>query len=107
MRLIRSAVAALAFAFTAVAARAEELKLPGISFRTEDSMDPFIKGLAMAVVFTVIGLALFGFAFALMGKFSPFSIRKEIEEDQNTALAILMGSVILGIAIIIAAAIHG
>ena len=32
---------------------------------------------------------------------------KEIEEDQNTALAILIGSVILGLAIIISAAIGG
>ena len=33
--------------------------------------------------------------------------RKEIEEDQNTSLAVLIGSVIIGIAIIIAAAVHG
>ena len=35
------------------------------------------------------------------------SIRKEIEEDQNTALAVLMGSLIIGLSIIIAAAIGG
>jgi putative membrane protein len=35
----------------------------------------------------------------------PFSLRKEIEEDQNTALAIIIGSVIIGMSIIIAAAI--
>jgi hypothetical protein len=34
-------------------------------------------------------------------------VRKEIEEDQNTALAIVIGSVILGIAIIIGMAIQG
>jgi uncharacterized membrane protein YjfL (UPF0719 family) len=42
-----------------------------------------------------------------MTKVAPFSVRKEIEEDQNTALAVLMGSVILGIAIIVAAAVQG
>jgi uncharacterized membrane protein YjfL (UPF0719 family) len=42
-----------------------------------------------------------------MVKISPFSITKEIEADHNTALAILMASVILGLAIIIAAALHG
>ena len=36
-----------------------------------------------------------------------FSVRKEIAEDQNTALAIVMGSVILGIAIIVASAVNG
>jgi len=38
-------------------------------------------------------------------KLSPFSVRKEIEEDQNTALAIILGSVLIGLSIIIAAAI--
>jgi len=57
--------------------------------------------------FTVIGLALFGLAFFLMGKVTPFSLRKEIEEDQNIALAIVIGSVIIGIAMIIVAAITG
>jgi uncharacterized membrane protein YjfL (UPF0719 family) len=42
-----------------------------------------------------------------MHRLAPFSIVKEIEEDQNTAVAIVMGSVILGISIIIAAAILG
>ena len=56
-----------------------------------------------ALVFSAIGFALFGLAFLVIVKVSPFSIRKEIEEDQNTALAIVMGSVIVGLSIIIAA----
>lgn len=63
--------------------------------------------LLITLVFTIFGLLVFGIAFLIMSKASPFSIRKEIEEDQNTALAIVMGAVILGIAFIIAAAIHG
>jgi putative membrane protein len=42
-----------------------------------------------------------------MGKLSPFSLRKEIEEDHNTALAIIMGAVIIGIALVVAAGISG
>jgi uncharacterized membrane protein YjfL (UPF0719 family) len=38
---------------------------------------------------------------------SPFSVKKEIEEDQNSALAIIIGALIIGISIIIAAAING
>jgi hypothetical protein len=34
-------------------------------------------------------------------------VRKEIEEDHNVALAIVIAAVILGSAIIIAAAVHG
>jgi uncharacterized membrane protein YjfL (UPF0719 family) len=54
-----------------------------------------------------IGLVFFVGAFWVIVKVAPFSVRKEIEEDQNTSLAILIGSVILGLAVIIAAAIHG
>ena len=58
-------------------------------------------------VFVLLGLALFGVAFWLMVKLSPFSIRKELEHDHNTALAIVMAAVIIGISIIVAAAING
>jgi uncharacterized membrane protein YjfL (UPF0719 family) len=40
-----------------------------------------------------------------MVRIVPFSVRKEIEEDQNTSLGIIMGSIIIGISIIIAAAV--
>lgn len=60
-----------------------------------------------AVVYTVLGLFFFVMAFLVIARYSPFSVRKEIEDDQNSALAILIGSVIIGIAIIVAAAIHG
>jgi len=52
-------------------------------------------------------LIVFGIAFWLMVKLTPFSIRKELEEDQNVAMAIVIGAVMLGLAIIIAATIHG
>lgn len=60
-----------------------------------------------AVLFSVIGIFFFCIAFFLITKLAPFSVRKEIEDDQNTALGIVIGSVILGIAIIVAAAVHG
>lgn len=59
------------------------------------------------VIAVAVGLAFFAAAFYVIQKVAPFSVRKEIEEDQNTSLAILIGSVIIGIAVIIAAAIHG
>jgi uncharacterized membrane protein YjfL (UPF0719 family) len=42
-----------------------------------------------------------------MEKVTPFSIRKEIEEDQNIALGIIIGAAFIGLAIILAAAIKG
>jgi putative membrane protein len=71
-------------------------------------IDPeFIGHLVAAIVFSLIGLIFFAIAFVVMAKAAPFSLRKEIEEDHNTALAIIMGSVILGIAIVIGMAIQG
>lgn len=58
-------------------------------------------------VFAGIGLAVFGIAFWLMTKLAPFSVKKEIEEDQNIALAVIMAGVLIGISLIIAAAISG
>jgi len=53
------------------------------------------------VGYTAFGLVVFALAFWIIVKVTPFSIRKEIQEDQNTSLAVLIGSVILGLAIII------
>jgi putative membrane protein len=68
---------------------------------------PLVESLLNVAVYTLAGLLLFALAFFVMGKATPFSIRKEIEEDQNVALAIVIGSVIIGIALIIVASIVG
>ena len=63
--------------------------------------------LLSTVVFTFFGILVFALAYYIIIKATPFSIRKEIEDDHNTAMAIVIGSFILGIALIIAAAIQG
>ena len=70
-------------------------------------MAPLLQAMLNVAIFALAGLLLFALAFFIMGKATPFSIRKEIEEDQNIALAIVIGSVIIGIALIIVAAIVG
>ena len=67
---------------------------------------PFLRVFANTLVYTLFGIVAFSLAFWAMVKISPFSIRKELEDDQNVAVAVLMGSVILGLAVIIASAIH-
>ncbi|HQZ94737.1 MAG TPA: DUF350 domain-containing protein [Pyrinomonadaceae bacterium] len=63
--------------------------------------------MATTVIFVAIGLIVFALAFLIVVLVAPFSVKKEIEEDQNTALAIIIGALIIGIAIIIASAING
>lgn len=58
-------------------------------------------------LYALLGVIIFGLAFWLCTRMTPFSVRKEIEEDQNTALAIILGAVIIGLAIIIGSAISG
>lgn len=58
------------------------------------------------IIYSVIGMVIFGLAFAIFNKLMPFSVRKEIEEDQNTSLGIIIGSFLIGLALIIASAMH-
>lgn len=60
-----------------------------------------------SLVFALLGIVVFGLAFFIITKVAPFSIRKEIEEDQNTSLGIVIGAVIIGLSLIISAAIKG
>jgi uncharacterized membrane protein YjfL (UPF0719 family) len=68
-------------------------------------MEELLPVLVTTLIFVSIGLVFFAVAYAVLGRIFP--MRKEIEEDQNTALGIVIGSIMIGIAIIIAAAIHG
>ena len=71
-------------------------------------MDPaMFRVFLSTLLYTVFGVLVFAVAFWAMIKISPFPIRHELETDHNVAVAILMASVILGLAIIIAAALHG
>ena len=70
-------------------------------------IDQLTSLVVTTVIFTALGVVLFALAFWVMAKIMPFSVRKEIEDDQNVALAIVMASVIIGIGIIVASAVHG
>jgi uncharacterized membrane protein YjfL (UPF0719 family) len=71
------------------------------------SMNGLVRGVVSSLVYSLVGLLLFAVAFFVINKSVPFSLRKEIEDDQNTSLGIVIASVIVGIAMIVSAAIHG
>ena len=56
-------------------------------------------------VYFIVGCLLFGCAILVIELLTPFSIRKELEEDHNVAIAVLMGSGLIALAIVLAAAI--
>jgi putative membrane protein len=70
-------------------------------------LEELIPVLVTTIVFVAIGLIVFAIAFLIVVFVAPFSVKKEIEEDQNTSLAIIIGAIIIGVAMIISAAIHG
>jgi uncharacterized membrane protein YjfL (UPF0719 family) len=57
--------------------------------------------------YSILGVAIFFLMIYVLNNFLPFNFKKEIEHDQNIAVAIMVGAAFLGISIIIAAAIHG
>lgn len=59
-----------------------------------------------ALVFAALGIIIFVLAFAIIDKLTPYHLWKEIVEDHNIALAILIGAMSIGMCVIIAAAVH-
>lgn len=65
-----------------------------------------ISNLVNAVVFATLGILVFAVAFFVIDKFTPYHLWKEIVQEHNIALAILIGTMSIGICIIIASAVH-
>ena len=78
-----------------------------LAFALIVKLEDILPLLLTTIIFVLLGLVVFAIAYLIIVKVSPFSVRKEIEDDQNIALGIIIGAVILGVAIIIAAAING
>ena len=57
------------------------------------------------LVYSFIGVLILAICWWIIRTFSPFPIIKEIEDDQNIALAILIASVFVSLSLIIAAVI--
>jgi len=66
-----------------------------------------MQSLLSSLLFSAVGLVVFVVGLWVFRMVMPFDVHKEIEVDQNTALGIVMGSFIIGLALIISAAIHG
>jgi uncharacterized membrane protein YjfL (UPF0719 family) len=70
-------------------------------------MNFHVEQLVASAVYAAMGLAVFAIAWKVAEKLLPFNLTKELTEDDNVAVGIVMAAVILGLALIIASAIHG
>ena len=70
-----------------------------------DWMSSHSRALVDSVVYSVVGVLVLGLSFWVIEKVLPFSMRKEIAEDHNVSLGIILGAFVIGLSMIIAAAI--
>jgi putative membrane protein len=59
-----------------------------------------------ALLFAFLGIFIFVVAFLILDKLTPYDLWKEVCEQKNVALAIMLGLMSLGLCVIIAAAVH-
>jgi putative membrane protein len=69
-------------------------------------METHLTALVNAAIFALLGIVLFIIAFVVVDKITPYPLWKEIVEEKNLALAVLVGAMSIGMCIIIAAAVH-
>ena len=66
-----------------------------------------VEPLVTTVVIGSVAIALLLLSVWLMERMAPFSLHKEIEEDHNVAAAIVIGSIVIGVSLVIAAVARG
>ncbi len=64
----------------------------------------FLEHLFSTVVLSLIGITLFTASVAVASALIPFSLRKEIGDKQNLSLAVLLAAIVVGLSIVLAAA---
>jgi uncharacterized membrane protein YjfL (UPF0719 family) len=65
-----------------------------------------VRNIELALVFALIGIVVFVMSFVIIDRMTPYDLWKEIIQEKNLALAVLIGAMSIGICIIIAAAVH-
>lgn len=60
-----------------------------------------------SILYALVGVIVFWLCFVIIDKFTPYKLWDELVEKQNTALAVVVAAMCLGISIIVAAAVHG
>jgi putative membrane protein len=69
-------------------------------------MADLATNLTAAILFALLGIVIFVAAFVVVDKLTPGDLWHDLLRERNTALAIVMAGIAIGLSIIIAAAIH-
>ncbi len=65
-----------------------------------------VSNVLAATLFAVLGIVIFVLAFIVIDRLTPGELWRDLLEQRNTALAIVMAGIAIGLSIIIAAAVH-
>lgn len=66
-----------------------------------------LKPIVNSIVFSLLGIIILLLAYFLVEKLTPENTWKEIAQKNNVAVALVFAAFIIGISMIISAAIHG
>lgn len=64
-----------------------------------------IHAISSTIIYSLLGLLILLFAYKVFDWVTPYNIQKEMAEDNNTAVGVMLAGVFIALAIIIAAAI--
>jgi putative membrane protein len=71
-------------------------------------MDVFsMKPVLNSIIFSILGIVILLITYVIIEKITPENTWKEVAQKNNVAVAIVFGAFIIGISMIISAAIHG
>ena len=65
------------------------------------------KQLIASMLFSLVGMVVLGGGFFIFDRITPYSLWKQIVEEKNMALAVLVGAMCIAMGLIISSAIHG
>jgi putative membrane protein len=66
-----------------------------------------LKPIFNSIIFSILGIIILLIAYFIIEKLTPENTWKEVTQKNNIAVAIVFGAFIIGISMIISAAIHG
>ena len=66
-----------------------------------------IRVLIISIIYAALGMVLLWIGYKIFDLVTPSDMQKKIFEEGNVAVAITVGAFILGLAVVIGAAIHG
>lgn len=69
--------------------------------------NPLLNGVVLTITFAAVGILIMLCAYKIIDGVTPGNLGKELTENKNVALAIVVGSMVVGVSIIISAALLG